>query len=269
MTRLYSLAYLTSHRCGVAEALRVAAQQGYSSIGERLLPNGPGGPYQELIGHPQLLRDAQAMQRDTGVSVFDVEIVRIGADFRPQDYLPLFEAGAALGAQRVLVAGDDTDESRLTASYTALCAALQPYGMTADLEFMPWTAVANAQTALRIVQQAGMPSNAGILVDPLHVGRSSTSLDDIRAIPNELLHYAQICDAQGGLHFSTDELIHTARCERLHPGQGTIDVRGLFQSLPPQLPVSVEVIHLKREASISPAEWAGLCLRHSRAFLGD
>ncbi len=269
MTRLYSMAYLTSHRCGVAEALRVAAQHGYGSIGVRLLPNGPGGPHQALIGQPQLMREAQAVQRDTGVGVFDLEIVRIGADFRASDYRPLFEAGAALGARAVLVAGDDPDEARLAASYAALCEAMQPWRMTADLEFMPWTAVPDAQAALRTVRQAGTPANAGILVDALHVGRSRTSLADIRAIPLELLHYAQICDATAGLHFSTEEMVHTARCERLHPGEGSIDVRGLFQALPPGLPVSVEVIHLQREASIAPAEWAGLCLRKSRAFLGD
>ena len=88
---------------------------------------------------------------------------------------------------------------------TMLCEAMRPYGLTANLEFMPWTAVPHAQSALRIVTNAGMPSNAGILVDALHFGRSTTSLDDIRAIPRQLLHYAQICDAQAGLNFSTEE----------------------------------------------------------------
>lgn len=269
MTRLYSMAYLTSHRCGVAEALQVAAAQGYDCIGVRLLPNGPGGPLQPLIGQPTLLREAQAVQRDTGVGVFDLEIIRIGEHFRPGDYTALFEVGSALQAKAILVAGDDPDEARLTEAYARLCEAMQPYGLTADLEFMPWTAVPDANTALRIVRNAGKPANAGILVDALHFGRSRTTLDDIRAIPREWLHYAQICDAEAGLHFSTEEMIHTARCERLQPGEGSIDVRGLFQALPADLPVSVEVVHFGREAHCPPAEWAGLCLQKSRQFLGD
>jgi sugar phosphate isomerase/epimerase len=144
---------------------------------------------------------------------------------------------------------------------------MKPYGMTADLEFMPWTAVKDASTALRIVRNAGSPNNAGILVDALHFGRSQTSLDDISAIPRELLHYAQICDARAGLNFSTDEMIHTARCERLLPGDGNIDLPGLFAALPSDLPISVEVVNLAREANTSVQDWADECLARSRPFI--
>jgi len=58
---------------------------------------------------------------------------------------------------------------------------MKPYGMTADLEFMPWTAVPHARAALSVIEAAGMPPNAGILVDALHFDRSATTLDDIRA----------------------------------------------------------------------------------------
>ena len=47
--RTYSLAYLSSHRCTPAEAVRVAAQTGYSFVGLRLWPNAPGAPQQHLL----------------------------------------------------------------------------------------------------------------------------------------------------------------------------------------------------------------------------
>ena len=106
----------------------------------------------------------------------------------------------------------------------------------------------------------------GILVDALHFGRSTTALDDVRAIPRELLHYAQICDAQAGLQFTTEQMIHTARCERLLPGDGTIDLQGLFAALPSDLPISVEVVNLGREAVTSVQDWAAECLAKSRPF---
>lgn len=266
MSRVHSLAYLSSHRCTPPEAIRVAAATGYQFVGLRLWPNAPGAPQQFLIDRPDVLKETQAAMADTGVGIFDVEIIRIGENFNPHTWDPLYDACAALQAKAILVAGDDPDEARLTQHYAQLCEVMAPYGLTADLEFMPWTAVTDAKSALRIVQNAGMPANAGILVDALHFGRSSTTLDDIRAIPRGLLHYAQICDAVAGTHFTTEEMIHTARCERLLPGDGSIDIAGLFAALPADLPVSVEVVNHEREKTADPMPWAATCLAASHPF---
>lgn len=268
MARPLSLAYLSAPGCTPAEAVAVAAQAGYAFVGLRPWPNAPGAPCQELLGRPGLLRETQAALRDTGVGVFDLEIIRIDADFDPRRWDALYDAGAALGARAFLVAGDDTQEQRLTDSYARLCEHLQPLGMSANLEFMPWTAVPDARSALRIVDNAGRPANAGILVDALHFGRSTSTLDDIRAIPRELLHYAQICDAEAGTGFTPAQMIHTARCERLLPGEGSIDLQGLFAALPADLPVSVEVVHQERQARETPAQWAARCRAAALPFTG-
>ncbi len=267
MKRSYSLAYLTSCLVTPAQAMQLAADLGYRQVGFRLLPNMPGGPQQHLIGNPDALRETLAVQHATGMQVCDLEIIRIGDNFDAKTYLPLFEAGAALKAQCVLVAGDDTDQARLADSYARLCELMRPYKLTADLEFMPWTALKDVNTTRRVIEAAGNPSNAGILVDALHFGRSTTTLDDIRAIPRSLLHYAQICDAQAGLGFTTEQMIHTARSERLLAGEGTIDVKGLFAALPQDLPVSVEVIHQQRMAQHGQTEWARMCLENAVSTL--
>jgi sugar phosphate isomerase/epimerase len=267
MKRTYSLAYLTSCQVTPPVAMQVAADLGYQQVGFRLLPNMPGGPQQFMIDRPEVLRETLAVQRATGVQVCDLELIRIGAEFDARAYLPLFEVGAALKAKHVLVAGDDTDEDRLANSYATLCELMRPFNLTADLEFMPWTALKDVKTTRRVIEAAGNPSNAGILVDALHFGRSTTTLEDIRTIPRDWLHYAQICDAQAGLNFTTEQMIHTARCERLLVGEGNIDVKGLFAALPQDLPVSVEVVHLERMAKQSPAEWARLCLENAVATL--
>jgi len=271
MERTYSLAYLTACHSDAIAAIRIAAELGYRHVGLRPLPNGPGAVKQDLIDAPAILREVLALQRATGVTVFDLEIVRIGADFDPAPCLPLFEVGQALGARAVLVASDDPDPARLADSYAALCDRMRPFGLTADLEFMPWTAVRNAREALAVIDAAGRPANAGILVDALHFGRSDTTLDDIRALPRELLHYAQVCDAttrtQHGRDFTDDELIRTARCERLLPGEGGIDLAGLFAALPDDLPLSVEIVHLARMERVGDAAWAEACMAASRRLL--
>ncbi len=267
--RTYSLAYLTANASSVPQAVRIAADLGYAYVGLRVQPNSPGAPFQTLIGDAAVLRETQAVMRDTGVGVYDLEIIRIGEQFNVADHAALMDIGQILGAKAVLIAADDTNESRLADNYARLCDVMQPCGLTADLEFMPWTAVKDAQAAMRVVKLAGTPKNAGILVDALHFGRSTTTLQDIAAIPRDLLHYAQMCDAKAGLNFTTEELIHTARQERLLPAEGNIDVTGLFATLPQDLPVSVEIVNLERSKLIGDKAWAELCLNATQKVLGD
>jgi sugar phosphate isomerase/epimerase len=271
MSRTYSLAYLTANTLTPPQAVQLAAQLGYRHVGLRLLPNMAGAPQQFLIGQPAVLRETVAAIQDTGVGVFDLEIIRIGADFDPRSALPLLEVGAALQARAVLVAGDDTVLPRLSERYAALCELMRPFGMTADLEFMPWTALPDAKAALRVVNLAGNPDIAGILVDALHFSRSNTAVADLEAIPHKLLHYAQIADAptqaQIGRPFTVQEMIHAARSERLLPGEGGIELRQLFAALPGDLPVSVEVPNAVRLAQVGQIEWARQALAASRALL--
>ena len=67
--------------------------------------------------------------------------------------------------------------------------------------------------------------------------------------------------------FGTEEMVHTARCARLLPGDGNIDLTVLFAALPADLPISVEVVNLAREANTGVREWASECLQKSRPFV--
>lgn len=265
----FSLAYLTASSLTPPQAVDLATELGYQFVGLRLYPAAPGGDAQRLHENPRMLAETVARVKDTGVGVFDLEIVRIGAVFDPAEYLSFFEVGAKLGAKAVLVAGDDHDENRLAANYARLCEAMQPYGLTSDLEFMPWTAVPNAVSAARVLKAAGAPENAGVLVDALHFGRSATTLDDIAALPRHWLHYAQICDAPAIANPTDDALIFTARRERLLPGEGVIDLRGLFDRLPATLPVSVEIPNESRVAQMGVRAWASQALAASRALIAQ
>jgi sugar phosphate isomerase/epimerase len=266
MPALYSLAHLTALGLPPPQLVRIAARAGYQKVGLRLAPAAPGGQAYPLMRDQRLLAETQACMQDLGVGVFDLELVRLGAAFRAADHLPFFEVGAKLGARALLVAGDDEDEARLTASFAALCEAAAPFGLTADLEFMPWTRVPDARTALRVVAAAAQ-ANGGVLIDALHAARSATSLADLAAIPRRYLHYAQICDAPADAPATVEGLIHAARCERLLPGDGGIDLAGIFALLPRDLPISVEIPHDREVAVIGPEEWARRALAASKRVL--
>ncbi len=268
MQRIYSLAYLTTAPMAPPDALFLAQKLGYQAIGVRIAPAAPGGNFSPLIEDPAMLRDTVARVRDTGVPVFDVEIVRLNENFRADQFKRFLETAGKLGARAILVAGDDPDEGRLTASYAAFCDAAAPFNLTADLEFMPWTAVRDAKSALRIITNADRP-NGRVLVDSLHAGRSTTTLADLAAIPGSRLSYAQLCDAPAEIPTTHEGLIHTARCARLLPGEGGIDLLGIVRQLPANLPLSLELPNDERLPRLGAEEWARQALAAAKRIIAS
>jgi sugar phosphate isomerase/epimerase len=262
----FSLSYLTAPRLHPIEVLKIAAQTGYESIGLRILPAAPGGEYYPLIDKKHELPEILACIKDSGIFVRDLEMIRINADFNAKNFESFFEVGAQLGALNILVAGDDHDISRLTDSYAQLCEAAAPYHLTADIEFMPWTAIKSLKDALQVAKGAHFPKNAGIIIDSLHFARSDSEISDIDATPSYLLHYAQICDAPATIPTTDEELIRDARTCRLIPGEGGIALKDIFSHLPNDLPISIEVPHEVRQAQMSPIEWAKLCMEDTKKF---
>ena len=268
MQRAFSLSYLTCLDAPPPSAIRTAASTGYEFVGLRLLPAVPGGIAYRLMDDPPLLAETLSELRNTGVKVFDIEMIRIGAEFSPEPYKPLFETSARLGARAILVAGDDEDEARVTASFASLCEAAMQYGLSADLEFMPQSKVRDVSAAMRVLRAAAQP-NASIIVDALHVSRSRSTLDDVALIPRGWLKYAQICDGPAEIPTSLEELNHAARYGRLLPGDGSIDLVGLFATLPADLPISVEVPNELQAPALGAVEWARRALAASRTIFAE
>jgi len=266
MSRTISLAALMALPYTPPQMIQLAADTGCAAAGLRLLPASPGGPAHRLMEDPAMLRETQAAIAGTGVRVLDLEIIRIDAGFDAQQFLPFLDVGAQLGAAHVLVAGDDPDEARLTESFATLCDVLKPFGLTADLEFMPWTPCKDLAAAKRVVTAAARP-NAGILVDALHFARSGCRLEQLDDIPREWLHYAQMCDGAVPGPTTNEGLIFDARCERLLPGEGGIDLRALFKRLPPDIAVSIEIPSESRAPAMGYPEWARQALAATLAVL--
>lgn len=265
MIRKLSLSFLT---CSAEpeEAVRAAAAAGYDYLGFRLMPAFPGGLAHPLMDAPSRVRDLQKLMADSGVGVFDIEMIRIAGQFDPEPLLPMLECAAGLGARAVLVAGDDPDEARLTASFVRLCEAAKPYGLSMNLEFMPQSELHDLAAALRVLTAAGQP-NQGVIIDTLHVSRSRTSIETIASVPREWLHYAQICDGPAEIPQTREALNHAARHERLLPGDGALDLVGMFTALPADLPVAIEIPNDRQSAGLSATEWATRTLRASRNVL--
>jgi sugar phosphate isomerase/epimerase/4-hydroxyphenylpyruvate dioxygenase-like putative hemolysin len=262
----YSLAHLTALSLSPPELVDAAAEAGYRYVGLRLTRVTPQEPHYPLATDPALMRTTKVRLAATGVEVLDVELARISPDEDPKDFVRFLEAGAELGARHVITQLPDPDRARKTDRFARLCELARPLGLTVDLEFPSWTETPDLREAVRVLRGAEQP-NAGILVDLLHFARSGSSVADLRQLPAEWFHFVHVCDAPPGVPATNEGLIHTARFERLVPGEGGIDVHGILAALPPGLPYALEIPRARLVAQVGGKEHARMSLAATREFL--
>ena len=240
MTHRIGLAALTVLELTPPDMVTCAADAGFDSIGLRLVPPTPEEIQHPMIGDTPLVRETARRIADTGVPVLDIELFRLKPETNVNDYRAALETGARLGAREVLLAGNDPDEARLTDRFAAFCDLAREFGMGANLEPMPWTDVKNFAQGTRIVAAAAR-DNGGIVIDPIHFDRGGSRPDEIAGVPRARLRYMQLCDAPAARPTDTETLLHQARAERLMPGDGGLDLRGILRAVPPDLPLSLEI----------------------------
>ena len=236
----FSLAALTVLELAPPSLVDVAAVCGYEHVGIRLLPATAGGVAYPLMDDEASLKETIARLDATGVTVADLEVVALRPETDITAFSAFFETGARLGAKHILVAAYETVLERFADRFAAFCEAAAPFGLSADLEFMPWTAVPDLATARRIVEKVGK-ANAGVLVDALHFDRSGSSIDDLGKIPKGRLHYWQLCDGPAERPATTEAMMLAARTERMFPGEGGIDLVALARAMPVDITISIEV----------------------------
>ena len=265
-TRDYSLAHLTALSLSPPELVEAAAEAGYRYVGLRLTRVTSQEPHYPLATDPALMRTTKVRLAATGIEVLDIELARISPREEPRDFVRVLEAGAELGARHVIAQLPDPDRTRKIDRFAELCQLARPLGLTVSLEFPSWTETPDLTEATRVLRAADQP-NAGILVDLLHFARSGSSVADLRGLPAGWFHFAHVCDAPAAVPASIEGIIHTARFERLFPGEGGIDVHGILAALPPGLPYALEIPRATLVAQVGGKEHARMAIAATRAHL--
>jgi sugar phosphate isomerase/epimerase len=258
MKRGIGLAALTVLELPPHEQVSVAAQAGYSHVGLRLIPVA-GQPFHHVLDVDKV----EKRLADTGVRVLDVEVFRLAPETRIDEFESTMAAAARLRATELLVHGADPDATRLTETFARLCDLAASYGLSANLEPMPWVDVSNLAKAQRVLDAAGR-NNSGLLVDAIHFYRAGDSLQALAKLPRKLLRYMQLCDARPERPSDMQEIIRQARSDRLFPGEGGLDLNGLLRALPAGIPISLEVPVSKK---MEPLERARRALAATNAIL--
>lgn len=187
-------------------------------------------------------RDARAALAATGLPLLDVEVVWIKPDSTIDDHRKIIDVGAELGAANVLCVSSDPDHARTAAHLATLCRHAEASGMRVALEFGIFTEVKDLATALTILDQVAHPLRA-LLIDPIHVDRSGTTVAQIAKVDPALLPYAQFCDARALRPDPADfdAVIHDAINLREQCGEGALPLAALYHALPANIPLAIEL----------------------------
>jgi sugar phosphate isomerase/epimerase len=268
MAHRIGLAALTVLELSPPDMVSCAAEAGFESLGLRLIPPTADEVQHPMVGDTPLVRETARRIAATGVPVLDIELFRLRPETNVNDYRSAVETGARLGAREVLLAGNDPDEARLTDRFAAFCDLAHEYGMGANLEPMPWTDVKDFAQGVRIVAAAAR-DNGGVVIDPIHFDRGLSMPDEIAKAPRAFLRYMQFCDAPAARPTDTETLLLQARAERLMPGDGGLDLRGILRAVPPDLPLALEIPMRTLTQSMSALERTKQMVAKTRRLLAS
>ena len=147
-----------------------------------------------VVGHPAAEAEVERLLEETGLAVLEIGVFPV----KPVMDWPLIEAVAdfsgRIGARHLVCPVEDADQQRRLATYRRLCDIAGEHGLTALVEFNPYSACRNLAAALEIVAAAGKP-NAALVIDALHLSRSGGSPDDLAGVDPALLPLVHLCDA--------------------------------------------------------------------------
>ncbi len=266
-SRKITVSYLTTHELSTAEAVHAAAAIGADFISARLTVTPPGGKVYPLMSDPAEVRAARAAIQDTEVAIYDVEVARLGPDTVAAQFAPMLDIAAQLGARSLLTTAHGPDETQLADQFAQLCELAAGYGVSVDLEFLPWNSIGTLPAATRILTHASQP-NAGLVVDAIHWYRADGNVaDELRKLPASWFHFAQICDAPAARPASMEQIMFHAREERLNPGEGGLDLAALFAAIPRETAIAMEVPKYELSKTVPAIDRARACLEATRALL--
>lgn len=151
-------------------------------------------------------------------------------------------------------------------AFGALCDRAGEHGLLVALEFLPFTNIATAADALRIVEHADR-DNGGVCVDLWHHERGANDLALIETIPGEKLVGIQVSD--GPREPVMDDYLEDCLRTRVPPGAGEMDLAGFVAAVRATGTTAPWALEVCNEAAweTDGAAFAGACADGLRRLL--
>ena len=224
-------------------------------------------PSWNLLEDAPLRREVMAALKTNGVEVALAEGFLILPGMDAANHAAALDLAAELGAGVVNACCLAPDMAGNAAGFAALADMAAERGMKATVEYIPGMFIGNLPNTLALLAEVNR-TNAGLLIDAMHLYRSGATTADLAAIDPALIVHAQLCDVPmvSAFEVYADE----ARYERLATGDGELPLADFVAALPANVTVGLEVP--MREATlrgVSAEERLRPVLAKARALLGE
>ena len=239
MTRPLSLEHLTMLDARPRELIDAAAAGGFDMVGLRVVPPQPANRLMPGLDDPRLLPDLKALSRDTGVAVGMIEAIWLAPETAPKEIERALAIGAELGAQYVLICGNDPDEARTIDNLGQIARTAKTCGLSIAFEFMSFVAVSSLVQAQRIARATG-EDNVRLLVDALHLSRTGADLAKIGPLDSSVVSYVHLCDGVATPPADEPGLRNEARTGRFYPGEGELPLGAFLAAMPAEARLGLE-----------------------------
>lgn len=261
----YSLEPLVVPELTGAELVRVAARAGYQCFGTFAHAYGPEQPLNPAVNDPEQRAAMRAAIDETGVRLANLECFNLLPGVDTATFSRALEFGAEMGASSATaIIRENPDLDEALGTYQRLCDMAGEHGIRVNVEFFTTgQSLPTIDEAAAFVRRAGR-RNSGLVIDALHLERTSGGLAGLDRIDPEMIGWVQICD---GMLAPPDDLKHELR-HRLRPGEGEFPLREMVERCPAGLPLGIESVHNGRAAVLS-AEERAVAMRQAAGAIFD
>lgn len=223
--------------------LGAAAAAGYAGVGLY------AQAYARMRDEGRSAADIATAVADHGLVLAEVETVKgwwaaagpPAAESRATEALA-YELADAAGVRYLQAIGPyECSIDEAAEHFGGLCDRAADHGLKVGIEWLPYTNIASAADAQRIVEAADRP-NGGYCADIWHHVRGANDIELLRRLPADKIFAVQMND--GPSEPVLDDYKDDCLATRLPPGEGTFDCAGFVRTLVDlgvTAPISLEV----------------------------
>lgn len=209
----------------------------------------------------------QQRMRDTGVKIHNLECFNLTADQDPANFAAALECGGALGATyATAIVYENTHRSDALAKFRRLCSMAAEHRIHVNIEFFAMCkTIPNLNAAVGFLKEAGC-RNSGLVMDLLHIVRTSGGMAGLAGFDREMIGTVQISDGpidRAGIDLEAETV------ERLIPGTGGFPIKEFCEWLPADVVIGIEVPQLSLFGKTSPLDRARRMIDGTRTLLNS